>query len=381
VASVFVRVCLITIAPLIAIAFGADTRDVNARVVAAVAPSPAALTVYPKTGRASDSHVVPHGPGLVLMGGGDRVNSAFVWMHDTIVGEHTVRGGDVIVLRATGTNEYDGYIMDVAPFNSVRTIVIGRTAGTADFERAAAYVDRAQGVFFSGGDQANYARWKGTPLMAAVQRLYARGGVVGGTSAGLAMLGEYAYDSVAADAAGDDVLVTTQNAVADPSEHIISFTHDLLVFPSMRRIITDSHFVTRDRFGRLAVFVALLSRSHSNSVMGVGIDEGTAIVVDHLGIGTLLLERPNGSALLVRVGPGARVAAGQPFVATTIHVVLLDHHGQHLDFKTWCAPGARSYAVSIAGTRKPIYEPVDPYRASASARVETCPADKEMQPG
>jgi cyanophycinase-like exopeptidase len=136
------------------------------------------------------------------MGGGPTVDSAFVWMHDTITGEHGARGGDVVVLTASEGDVYTDYLMKVAPFNSVRSISIGPGATPSDLARAAAYVDRAQGLFFTGGDQAHYVKWKGSPLIASVQRLYDRGGVVGGTSAGLAILGEYVYDSVAADAMG-----------------------------------------------------------------------------------------------------------------------------------------------------------------------------------
>jgi cyanophycinase len=338
---------------------------------AATAPPPPPLIIFPRAGNQHDSGITPHGPGLLLMGGSDTVDPALVWMHDVIVGDHAVRGGDVIVLRATGTNEYDPYFMHVAPFNSVRTIVLGRGATMADLEKAASLVDRAQGVFFAGGDQGNYARWKGTPVIAAVQRVYARGGVVGGTSAGLAMLGEYAFDAVAADAAGVDVEVTTANAVADPTESIISFTHDLLVLPALRGIITDSHFVARDRFGRLAVFLGRIGAGSSKKIMGVGVDERTAIVIDRLGIGTLELEHEGGSALFIRPTQAARVVAGRPLAVRALQVTVLNRAGQQYDFNTWCAD-APTYTVNIDGSRSPIYEPADPYHAPSNAKEQRC---------
>ncbi len=318
--------------------------------------------------------MVPRGPGLVLMGGGLRVDAAYAWMHDVIMGPHArfVRGGDIIVLRATGTNDYDSELMAAAPFNSVRTIVVGRGASYDDLAKVGALVDRAQGVFFSGGDQGNYARWKGTPLIAAVQRLYDRGGVVGGTSAGLAILGEYVFDSVAADAVSDDTSVTTANAVADPSESIISFTHGLLVFPSLHGVITDSHFHTRGRFGRLTVFLARLASVSSSPLMGVGVDEGSAIVIDSHGMGTLLLQRPGGSALFVRLTAGTRVS-GRPFVAAGVRVTQLDRSGERFDFRTWCS-SAPSYSVDVDGRRSPIYAPADPYVIPAYAVTASCSA-------
>jgi cyanophycinase len=331
------------------------------------------LTIFPRAGNGRASRIVPHGPGLLLMGGAGTVDPSVVWMHDTIVGSRAVRGGDVIVLRATGTNDYDAYFMTVAPFNSVRTIMLGSSATTADFEKAASYVDQAQGVFFAGGDQANYARWKGTPLMAAVQRVYDRGGVVGGTSAGLAILGEYAFDSVAADKAGEDVEVTTVNAVADPAEPIISFTHDLLVFPPLRRIITDTHFVARNRFGRLAVYLSRIGYSSSKPLMGVGLDERTAVVIDRRGIGTLMLEHQGGSALFVRPTQASPIVAGRPFAARELSVTVLNRAGQTYDFNSWCAQAdAPTYFVSIDGSKSPIYEPANPNRPPAGSKTTHC---------
>ncbi|HXN09239.1 MAG TPA: hypothetical protein VN860_06220, partial [Candidatus Acidoferrales bacterium] len=157
------------------------------------------LTIYPRAGSPRASAIAAKGPGLILMGGGGDVDSAFVWMCHTIAGDRKKHCGDVVVLRASGDNDYDRYLLKLAPFNSAQTIKIERGANDSDLTIAANIVDHAQGVFFGGGDQANYVRWKGTPLAAAVQRVYDRGGVIGGNSAGLAIQGEWVYDSDAAD--------------------------------------------------------------------------------------------------------------------------------------------------------------------------------------
>lgn len=344
-------------------------RAIAAADPASPTPTPP-LTIYPRVGSQHESHIVPKGPGLLLMGGGPTVDSAFIWMHDTIVGSHWVRGGDVIVIRATEDNAYSPYIMATAPFNSVRSIIIGPEATKADLEKAAAYVDRAQAVFFSGGDQAHYVRWKGSPLIEAVQRLYERGGVIGGTSAGLAILGEWVYDSVAADAA-NDAIVTTANAVANPSEPIISFTHNLLRFPPLRNTITDTHLIKRDRLGRLMVFLARLQSRTPKRILGVGINQGSAIVIDRNGIGTLKGEHANGTALLVQLSRKTPVRPGKPFAAENIRITLLDRQGQQIDFNTWCAR-APTYVVSVDGAKAPYYRPADPYKAPANATIATC---------
>src|SRR5579872_501008 len=362
-----------TIVLLLLAAVGALQHGRRAVAFADASPTPVPpLLIYPRVGNPRASVVQPRGPALLLMGGGPTVDSAFVWMHDTIVGKHGTRGGDVVVLTASEGDIYTDYLMKVAPFNSVRSISIGPGATRDDLVRAAAYVDRAQGLFFSGGDQAHYVKWKGSPLIAAVQRLYDRGGVVGGTSAGLAILGEYVYDSVAADAVGDDVEVRTPNAMAHPDEPIISFTHGLFHFPPLRNVITDTHLVTRNRVGRALVFLARLQAQTPHPVLGVGINEGSAIVIDRKGIGTLMLEHHTGEALLLRLTRKTPIARGKPFAARDIRVTLLDREGERVNFNTWCA-SAPTYFVDVDGAKPPYYSPANPYVAPPGATTPSCP--------
>ncbi len=329
------------------------------------------LTIFPRAGSPHDSGVTPHGPGLVLMGGGGDVDDAFVWMHDVIAGSRNGNGGDIIILTASGNDDYPPYLMKLARFNSVQTIRVPRDATTQDLVEAAGYVRRAQGVFFGGGDQANYVWWKGSPLAIAVQHVYDTGGVVGGNSAGLAIQGEWIYDSVAADAA-NDAEVTTKNAVPDPSSSIISFTHNLFDWPALRGVITDTHFVQRDRLGRLAVFLARLQQQHgAKDIMGVGVDASTAVVVDRDGIGTLMTKGGRGSALFLRGGTPTPIVPKKPLLYRGIQVTLLDKEGQTFDFTSRCAQ-ASTYVIEVNGANTPFYDPSNPYKAPADATVPMC---------
>jgi cyanophycinase len=332
----------------------------------------APLTIYPRMGSLQPFGLPPRGPGLVLMGGGPAVDPALVWMHDTIVGSRRRRGGDIVVLTTGSGDTWTPYLMKVAPFNSVTTIQIGPTATTADLARAADYVNRAHGVWFSGGDQAHYVKWKGSPLVAAVQRLYDRGGVVGGTSAGLAILGDYVFDSVAADKLNGGVNVATPDAVRNPSEPSISFTHGLFSFPPLRHVITETHLVQRDRLGRLVTFLARLQTVTHRPLMGVAVDVGSAIVIDGRGIGTLKVEHHRGEALLVRLTEKTPIVAGQPLSAR-VRITLLNRDGQRINFNTWCA-AAPTFYVRVDGAKKPYYTPPDPYVAPVRATIPSCRA-------
>lgn len=328
------------------------------------------LTIYPRAGSQRASGITANGPGLVLMGGGGDVDSAFVWMCNTIAGERQKNCGDIVVLRASGDNDYDQYLLKLARFNSAQTIKIEPGANARDLSAAANLVARAQAVFFGGGDQANYVWWKGTPLAAAVQRVYEKGGVVGGNSAGLAIQGEWVYDSVAADVV--DRELTTNDVVPDPSSPLISFTHNLFAWPPLRNVITDSHFHQRNRLGRLAVFLARLKQRHgAGDVMGVGIDTGTALLVDKRGIATLVRNNPHGSVLFLRGGAAQPISARRPLQYTGIQATLLDKPGQTFDFNIRCAH-APTYTIGVNGNATPIYNPENPYQPPRTAFVPSC---------
>jgi cyanophycinase-like exopeptidase len=315
-----------------------------------------------------------HGPGLVLGGGGTDVDAEFVWIHDTIAGSSAKRGGDLVVLRATGNNDYDHYIYRLAPYHSVRTLLIPTCANASTLKAAARIIERSGAVFFAGGNQADYVVWKDTPIQSAVQDVYGRGGVVGGTSAGEAILGEYVFDAVAEG----DRDTTTDNAVQHPWERIISFTYNFLNFPALADAITDQHFVTRNRFGRTAVFMArqiaegkVQHRKHL--VLGVAVDEASGIVVDKRGIGTLLLQRNGGSAFLIRGGAARQIVRGRPFVSGKLTVTKLSAQGDTFDFRTWCGREP-TYYVRVDGTQpnRLMYDPKNPYRPPASSWIPKC---------
>jgi len=333
---------------------------------AGIDAGPLTLTAYPRQGEPLDDVEAPMGPGLVLMGGGTDVDDAFRWAQRTLAGDGGTRRGDVVVLRATGADGYTSYLLGLAPFRSVQTLKLNPPATRADLLFAADVVSRAEFVFFAGGDQAHYAAWAGTPLLSAVQQVYARGGVVGGTSAGLAILGEFSFDALAAGPTS----VTSSIALADPRSPLISFSQNLLRFEPLRGVVTDSHFRVRDRLGRLVVFAA---RQHADGlvtrtpreVLGLGVDEATALVVDSAGRASLRLQRAGeGGAWAVRVGPARSLTAGQPLQVDQVQVTRLTEPSMHtFDLSTWCGTGPR-YALSFDGGQ---VTPPDLYTAAAQA--------------
>lgn len=327
-------------------------------------PGACAPKIFPIVGTFARTESPLRGPGLLLSGGGTLIDDAFRWMHATLTGGTPIRLGNVVTIQAyTDADEYGTYVRPLGPFQSVQTIGIPHCASRGQVDALAPEIERADAVFFAGGDQANYVAWKGSALIAAIGRLWARGGVVGGTSAGLAIQGEAIYDSAAADRLhphDDSYEVRTPDAVGDPFEGEISFTTGFFAWPPLAGIITDTHFARRDRFGRLVAFMARIRAAklavHA-PLYGLGIDERSALVVDKRGIARLLEYSGPGyrtrGAYLLSALDVARLAPGKPLLAN-VRVLHLARPGARLDLFTKRGTG-NSYVVTVDGARQPRY--------------------------
>ncbi|MBV8066965.1 MAG: Type 1 glutamine amidotransferase-like domain-containing protein [Candidatus Eremiobacteraeota bacterium] len=302
-----------------------------------------------------------HGPGLLLDGAGITGSpvSSIAWLHRRLVGSKAP-GGNVVVLRASYSDVYDRPFWQYGNFASVQTVLIPPCATHAQVDRVATIVDRADAVYFAGGDQAHYVAWKDTALMHAVKQVYARGGVIGGGSAGLAIQGAVVYDSVTGDRRNEET--TTADAVRDPFEPRISFTTGLFAWPALAGTITDTHFVARNRFGRSVVFLARILHEDllpgARTAYALGVDQGSAVVVDPDGTATVLNNPGAGGAYLIRAGTPPHLTAGQP-LRYTVSVAHLARNGERVDLlrKTTTEPW---YTVTVDGARTPPYSR-DPY--------------------
>lgn len=246
-------------------------------------PAPVGMTIY-VTGDDEDADVEPAGPGLVLMGGGADVDEAFAWWGELVA------GGDVVVIRTSGADGYNDYLYGFGNADSVETMLV--TPGFADDPYVSWTLRHAEAIWLAGGDQATYlAGWKDTGVEAAIHEAWDRGAVVGGTSAGLAVLGQFAF------AAYNDT-VYSYEALEDPYNVYMTLEQGFLALPMLAGVITDSHFFERDRMGRLVGFLARIhADGWATDVVGLGIDEATAVVVGPDGMGTVI---GSGNAYVVR---------------------------------------------------------------------------------
>lgn len=140
------------------------------------------------------------------------------------------------------------------------------TRETADDESNLLKVENADAVFFIGGDQSNLTRdMLGTKLLQKIKDLYEKGGLIGGSSAGAAVM---SY-----------VMITGNELInKDSTVSFVSIERDNVEikegFGFLKNVIIDQHFIIRKRYNRL--FSLMLDYPQ---LTGVGIDEATAIIV------------------------------------------------------------------------------------------------------
>ena len=292
-----------------------------------------------QTGSNTDVQTTPVG-GAYLAGGGTDVDAGMVWLMNQGGTQSPGKYGDVVVLRTSGSNGYNKYLVQLGA-NSVTSIVISTVAG-ANSAVVTDAIAKAEVVFIAGGDQSTYVNlWRGTALQTAVNARVAAGYPIGGTSAGLAVLGQYVYAALNASAESAIVL---QNPF-DPS---VTLQTALFNVPLLANVLTDSHFKTRDRLGRLLVFMARLQQDGmAQAPKAIGIDEGSGVGVASNGSTTTFGTGVGAYYLSVASNPSRTCAANTPLSyspVTAVHVA----NGGTFTLGTWSSSTNSPYTLSVS---------------------------------
>ncbi len=276
--------------------------------------------------------------GIAMMGGGSDLDEAFRWLCDK------GNGGDFLILRARGDDEYNSYVNGLCKANSVATLIIPNREAAQD-PAVAEIIRKAEVVFIAGGDQANYIRgWKETPVESALNENIAAGKPIGGTSAGLAVEGEFVYSATGDKP--DDKNLSSADVLADPYFERVTLARDFLKIPLLKNLITDSHFAKRDRMGRTLGFLArIVKDGWSASPREVAIDEKSAVLVE-----------ADGKAIVVGTGKGAYFLRptqapevcekGAPLTFRGISVYRV-RTGGHFDLASWTGDAGTAYSLSV----------------------------------
>lgn len=350
---------------------------------------------YFVTGNAQASVTLPtppSTPSLVLMGGGPDVDEAFRWML-VRAGIQPGTGGRFVVIRATGTEAYDPYIYysDAAlststtiadqwvggaslGLSSVETLVIPNTNAAND-PFVNAVLGKAHAVFIAGGDQSDYIKyWKGTKLDQTLRTLMRNNVPIGGTSAGLAVLGQFDFAALKGTVTSAQALSDPFNKTMTLDPNPLSLAGGFLTPPALANTVLDSHLDSRDRMGRLIAFVARLVAPDSGfgcpggllaagtgsaaTARGIGVDVETALLVQgNQGANTAFTARrvtnpsttTESAVYFVRpLNPPTVCAPGKPLTMTTVEIKKLADSETIFNLSDWS--GLAGYTVdAISG--------------------------------
>jgi cyanophycinase len=203
---------------------------------------------------------------LFIIGGGNRPASLtrqFIALADKA-------GGRIVVFpmaSATPDESGAGQVKEFLELGAKSAEYKILTHDQAMKPEAAAILDGAGGVYFTGGDQIRVTHaLLGTPVHKKLLEIYEKGAVIGGTSAGAAIMSEVMItgdEKTKPEAGKEFSTLVAENVITVPGLGFI------------KTAILDQHFATRKRHNRLICLMA-----EHPKLLGIGIDESTAIVVN-----------------------------------------------------------------------------------------------------
>lgn len=204
---------------------------------------------------------------LVIAGGGSMEGTGIIEKFIELAGGTDARF--VIVPTAGGNKDREGKVREYQEEQIIASwlkrglkhvrMLHTHDPNVADSETFAKVLREANGVWFNGGRQWNIVdSYANTLTYREFHDVLARGGVIGGSSAGATIQGDYL---VRGDTASANVMMT-----AEPNHQE--------GFKFLRRSAVDQHINTRNRWDDLIPLITKYPH-----LLGIGISEGTAVIV------------------------------------------------------------------------------------------------------
>lgn len=197
----------------------------------------------------------------------------------------------VLVMHySTNSSFMPGYFTSLGALSSTNLVI--SSAAMANDSANYRTILEYDGIFLRGGDQWQYiSKWKGTLVEQAIKEVFQRGGVVGGTSAGEAVLSGVIFDARTAS-------VSPRTALQNPLGAGITLTTDFLGF--VPGVLADNHFYERGRIARLMAMLAFHKTQSGTEAAGIGVDANTAFGIAPDGVGTAM---GSGTVTVLRFAP------------------------------------------------------------------------------
>lgn len=158
-------------------------------------------------------------------------------------------------------NQYRSLLYDLGA-QRVEVLFISEREDAGD-PRSIEQIQQCTGIFFTGGDQLRITSIiGGSAVDEAIRKAYEHGVVIAGTSAGASVM--------------SDTMIVEGDSTDTAKKCTLNMAHGMGL---LKEVVVDQHFAQRGRINRLLTAVA-----QNPHVLGVGIDEDTAIAVNAEGI-------------------------------------------------------------------------------------------------
>jgi len=207
---------------------------------------------------------------LVAVGGGSESDASGSWSEESYryIADHTTNDTLVVLSESSESDWIPTYFQSFGV-----SVVHNLQISNHSVEEITNKLKTATSVFIKGGDQRDYIReWNETSVVNEINRIYEEGGVISGTSAGAMSLSEFVSTGGP----------KSYENLEDPQNR---FNEIVSPFLSLRqRLVFDTHYFERGRMGRLLGIYSNLYQAGETDIIGIGVDDKTAVIIDPEGI-------------------------------------------------------------------------------------------------
>lgn len=261
--------------------------------------------------------LMSHGQGkLMLCGGGGEVEGGWSDAPYRWAVEQSANKKVAVISYSDEDNFIPDYFMSLGAADAVNIKI--DTRAVADAQATYDMLMQYDVFFFKGGDQSRYYQYyKDTRTAQAIAEKFNAGGVMAGTSAGMAILSGVLFTA-------ENGSVYPDEALADFMQNKIALADDFLqLYPGY---IFDSHFTERGRVARLLAFMAKWYFDRNVSLTGIGVDDRTALCIGSNHLATVY----GTGSVSFYIGNSFDFSQGEKLAADSIHAIQL-LHGHTID--------------------------------------------------
>ena len=211
---------------------------------------------------------------LVLVGGGSESDATYSWSnkpYQWAIDESSNKKVAIISYEQGSTSDWlPDYFESLGATDAANFEIYSSALADAQdtYDDLMAY----DVFFFKGGDQYEYYDlYKDSKASQAIEDKFADGGVIMGTSAGMAILSKVFYSA-------ENSSLYPDEALNDINSSNITLENDFL--DVLDGVIVDTHFAERGRFPRLLAFMGHWKINQAETLAGIGVDDKTALCID-----------------------------------------------------------------------------------------------------